>query len=62
MDGEKDPCYNLSPMAPELIKNIIEELQSRIIGGVISRVHQPDERNIILRIFLRATEETLIKS
>ncbi|MEK6758718.1 MAG: NFACT family protein [Deltaproteobacteria bacterium] len=62
MDGEKDPCYNLSPMAPELIKNIIEELQSRIIGGVISRVHQPDERNIILRIFLRGREERLLIS
>ncbi len=49
-------------MVPVLIKNIIEELNERIVGGVISRVHQPDERNIILRIFLRGREERLLIS
>lgn len=49
-------------MVPDLIRNIIEELQSRIVGGVVSRVQQPDERNIILRIFLRGREERLLIS
>lgn len=62
MDEKKDTCYNFSSMVPDLIRNIIEELQGRINGGVVSRVQQPDERNVILRIFLRGREERLLIS
>lgn len=49
-------------MVPDLIRDVIEELNARIVGGVVSRVHQPDERNIILRVFLRGREERLLIS
>lgn len=49
-------------MGPLLLKEVIAELVERLSGGIVSKVHQPDERNIILKIFARGREERLIIS
>lgn len=49
-------------MSPDLLKNILTGLSERLSGGVISKVHQPDGRDIILKIFCRGAQEHLIIS
>ncbi len=49
-------------MHPALLENIVSELNSSLIGGVISKVQQTDEKNILLKIFARAGQERLIIS
>lgn len=49
-------------MSPKLLKNIISELNESLSGGIISKIHQSDQRNLILRIFARGREERLIIS
>lgn len=44
------------------MKNIVSELNERLAGGIVSKVHQPDARNVLLRIFVRGREERLIIS
>lgn len=49
-------------MGPNFIRNIISELNQRLAGGIVSKVHQPDERNIILKVFAQGKDERLIIS
>ncbi|HEY4706177.1 MAG TPA: NFACT family protein [Thermodesulfobacteriota bacterium] len=49
-------------MGPLLLKEVVAELGIRLTGGIISKVHQSDERNIILKVFARGREERLIIS
>lgn len=49
-------------MGPLLLKNIVSELNERLRGGVVSRIHQPDGRNLLLRVFARGREERLVIS
>jgi len=49
-------------MGPKLLGNVIAELNDLLRGGVISKVHQPSERVIILKIFCRGREERLLIS
>lgn len=46
----------------QLLNKVINELKTEITGGIISNVHQIDERHIILRIFLRGKEKKLLIS
>ena len=47
-------------MGPELLKLITAELAAALVGGVVSRIHQPDEKTIILRVFARGVEHRLL--
>ncbi len=49
-------------MGPRLLKRIVSELDSTLRGGVVSRVHQPDARNIIFKVFARGRQHNLIIS
>ncbi|MBI5598312.1 MAG: NFACT family protein [Deltaproteobacteria bacterium] len=49
-------------MDPGLLKSIVSELDSGLRAGIISRIHQPDERNVILRVFVRGREHSLLIS
>lgn len=49
-------------MGPKLLKHIIEELNSTLMGGVVSKIHQGDERNLILKIFTRGATHSLLIS
>lgn len=49
-------------MSPALLEKIIEELVPILSSGVISKVHQPDERRIILKVFARGREYRLLIS
>ena len=49
-------------MGPLILKEVVSELMERLSGAVISKVHQSDERNIILKIFARGSEVRLIIS
>jgi predicted ribosome quality control (RQC) complex YloA/Tae2 family protein len=49
-------------MGPLLIKYVTEELNKTLAGGVISKIHQPDEKTLVLKIFVRGTEERLVIS
>ncbi|MDO8426676.1 MAG: NFACT family protein [Deltaproteobacteria bacterium] len=49
-------------MGPGLIKNIVRELDCSLKGGVVSKVHQPDERNLILKVFVKGAPPALIIS
>lgn len=47
-------------MRPSVIGHIVGELNERLSGGVVSKVHQMDERNVLLKIFSRGSQESLI--
>jgi predicted ribosome quality control (RQC) complex YloA/Tae2 family protein len=49
-------------MGPLLLRHITLELNERLSGGVVSRVHQPDEKNIIVKVFAGGREERLLIS
>ncbi|MBI5562463.1 MAG: NFACT family protein [Deltaproteobacteria bacterium] len=49
-------------MSPGLIERILRELNGRLAGGVISRVHQPDERDIVLKVFIHGGHEFVLIS
>jgi len=49
-------------MGPGLIKKVIDELKEEVGGGVISRVLQPDDKDVILKIFSRGREYRLLIS
>ncbi len=49
-------------MTPELLKNITRELSEAISGGIISKVHQPSARDIVLKIFARGGQKQLFIS
>jgi len=45
-----------------LLKEVVSELEEMLMGGVVSKVFEPDERNIILKIFARGAQASLIIS
>lgn len=49
-------------MNPLFLKHVIEELDGSLKGGILSKIHQPDERNLILRVFAKGREERLLIS
>ncbi|MBI5885701.1 MAG: NFACT family protein [Deltaproteobacteria bacterium] len=49
-------------MSPELLKEVIAELNGRLCGGVVSKVHQPDGRDIVLKVFARGGQTHLLIS
>ncbi len=49
-------------MGPDLLKNLVAELAERLTGGILKKVHQPDSRTLVLRIFARGTESRLLIS
>lgn len=55
-------CYNSSIMGPKLIGNVVAELNELVKGGIISKIHQPSEKVIILKIFSRGRQECLLIS
>ncbi|MEE8575251.1 MAG: NFACT family protein, partial [Thermodesulfobacteriota bacterium] len=49
-------------MGPKLLENIVKELGELLRGRVISKVHQPDERHLIFKVFGRGEERSLLVS
>ena len=49
-------------MDPSLLKVIAAELNDELNGGVVSKIHQPDDRTLILRIFIRGRDLKLLVS
>lgn len=49
-------------MGPIPLKNIILELNEALAGGIISKIHQPNDRDIVLKVFIRGHDERLIIS
>lgn len=49
-------------MGPGLLKHVVEELNAGLKGGVISRIHQPEARTIVLKVFSRGRTSSLLIS
>lgn len=49
-------------MGPKLLGNVVAELNDLLRGGIVSKIHQPSERVIVLKIFARGKEERLLIS
>lgn len=49
-------------MGPLLLKEILAELNERLTGGVISKIRQGDERDVVLEVFVRGKSERLLIS
>lgn len=49
-------------MGPKLLKDISAELNEELMGGVVSKIHQSDDRTLILRIFIRGRDLRLLIS
>ena len=49
-------------MSPGLLKKIVTELSETLLGGIISRIHQPDERTLVFKVFKRGRSQTLLIS
>ena len=49
-------------MNPSLLKVIAAELGDELSGGVVSKIHQSDDRTLILRIFIRGRGFKLLVS
>ncbi|MBI5233555.1 MAG: NFACT family protein [Deltaproteobacteria bacterium] len=49
-------------MGPGLLRHIVDELNELLRGSVISKVHQPQEKRIILKVFARGKEHSLLIS
>ncbi|MEK6531027.1 MAG: NFACT family protein [Deltaproteobacteria bacterium] len=49
-------------MQQGLLENIVSELNARLAGGVISKIQQSDEKNILLKVFARTGQARLIIS
>lgn len=49
-------------MDPSLLKSVAAELNDELSGGVVSKIHQPDDRTLILRIFIRGRDFKLLVS
>jgi len=47
-------------MRPDLIEKVVDELDSLIKGGIISKIDQPGPRAIVLRVFRRGRRENLL--
>ncbi|MBE9531654.1 MAG: NFACT family protein [Proteobacteria bacterium] len=49
-------------MEPTLLKKITDELNETIRGGIISKIHQPTDKTVIFKIFIRGREHRLLIS
>ena len=49
-------------IGPVLLGHIVDELKARLTGGVVSKIHQPGDRLLIIRVFVRGREERLLIS
>ncbi len=49
-------------MGPLTLKNIVKEAELLLLGAVISKVSQPDERRVILKLFSRGRDFSLLIS
>lgn len=49
-------------MGPRLLKEIVSELDQRLRGAIVSKVHQSDERTLILRMFTRGADHRVLIS
>lgn len=49
-------------MDPLVLERIVDELKPALKGGIVSRVHQPDERTVILRVYTGRGERRLLIS
>lgn len=49
-------------MGPALLKLVIDELGALLTGGIISKIHQPDDKEIILKVFTRGADLRLLIS
>jgi predicted ribosome quality control (RQC) complex YloA/Tae2 family protein len=49
-------------MGPGLIEKVASELDTRLRSAIVSKLHQPDERDVYLRVFVRGRQELLLIS
>ncbi|MFQ5428334.1 MAG: NFACT family protein, partial [Thermodesulfobacteriota bacterium] len=49
-------------MGPDLIEKIASELREALMGGIVSKIEQPEARSIMLRVFRRGKRENLLLS
>lgn len=49
-------------MTPGLLKHIVHELDAAIHGGVISKIHQPNEKDLVFKVFSRGRDFKLLIS
>jgi len=49
-------------MNASLISRLVAELRDELRGGVISKVHEPDEKTLILKVFTRGRQRSLLIS
>ncbi len=49
-------------MTPDLLKHIVRELDETMRGGVISRIHQPGEKDLVFKVFSRGRDFRLLIS
>ncbi|MFQ5353765.1 MAG: NFACT family protein [Thermodesulfobacteriota bacterium] len=49
-------------MRPDLIEKVVEELREALMGGILSRILQPEPRSIVLCVFIRGKRENLLLS
>jgi predicted ribosome quality control (RQC) complex YloA/Tae2 family protein len=49
-------------MNTSLLAKVVDELQAELRGGVISKVHEPDEKTLILKVFTRGRQLNLLIS
>ena len=49
-------------MSPELLSAVVAELNAALPGAVLSSVHQNDERQLLLRLYLKGSSVTLLLS
>jgi predicted ribosome quality control (RQC) complex YloA/Tae2 family protein len=47
-------------MGPKVLEKITAELNAALAGGVVSKIHQPDEKTLIIRIFAKGAEHRLL--
>ncbi len=49
-------------MGPQLLNNIVQEAKTLLLGAVISKITQPDARRVILKLFSRGRDFSLLIS
>jgi predicted ribosome quality control (RQC) complex YloA/Tae2 family protein len=49
-------------MGPELIKNVVKELDEHLRSGIIKKVFQPGARDVYLMVFVRGRQELFLIS
>ncbi len=49
-------------MTPGLLKSIVAELNDRLSGGIVSKIYQPNARELVFKIFDGARQHALLVS